>query len=287
MRKKNGNLLSYIAILGMIIGCAVLLYPTGSDLWNRYVNQKLATEYSSVVDGIDESELNRMWNEAVEYNKQHKVNVVKDVFSEASNYELSHPYDLLLNPNKDNIMGYIEIPKINVRLSIGHGVQESTLLEMAGHLEGTSLPIGGDSTHSVVSAHRALPTAKLFTDLDQLEVGDKFYYHILNRVIAYEVDRIDTVLPEDMKHIDIISGKDYSTLLTCTPYGINTHRLLVRGKRIPYEPTKMNDKAKEITFADQIMGLDIKVKILVGAIVFILLFFMIKKIGLVVKSKKQ
>lgn len=285
--KKIANLGYFLTFLGMLIGLVVLFYPTASDLWNRYVNQQLATEYKETVSKIDTSELDKLWDEAVEYNKQHTVNEVKDAFSENNTYELSHPYDLLLNPNGDNIMGYIEIPKIKVKLSIGHGAGEETLLSMAGHLEGTSLPIGGENTHSVISAHRALPSAKLFTDLDQLKIGDKFYYHILNRVVAYEVDDIKTVLPEEMDHIAIVKGKDYSTLLTCTPYGVNSHRLLVRGKRIPYIEEKNEEKTEEITFKEQVFDLDKRIQLLVIALIFIILFSLVKYIINKIKNKKK
>lgn len=272
-REKSSNIIYWISILGMLAGIFLLLYPSGSDIWNKWRNQKLTTEYSQSMNEIDSEKIDELWNIAVDYNKNHTRNEVRDVFSQTDEYKLSQPYDKLLNLKNDNIMGYIEIPKINVKLSIGHGVGEETLKNMVGHVEGTSLPIGGESTHSVISGHRALPSAKLFTDLDQMEIGDKFYYHILDKVIAYEVDSIDTVKPEQMDYLDIVEGKDYSTLLTCTPYGINTHRLLVRGHRIPYEAKTKDD---DVTFIDQIMSLDIKIKILVLAIIVIVLIILIK-----------
>ena len=155
-------------------------------------------------------------------------------------------YNSLLNLNGDGVMGYIEIPKLDLRLSIGHGTEEDVLQKMVGHVEGTSLPVGGESTHAVLSAHRGLPTAKLFSDLDLMQVGDRFTIHTLNQTLTYQVDQITVILPEEVEALAIEPGKDYVTLMTCTPYAVNTHRLLVRGVRVPNaEPTPEPEPEQE------------------------------------------
>lgn len=287
MKKKRQlrDFLPVLAILGMLAGFLVLVYPTASDMWNRYRNMQLVTDYNEVLNEVDDSRLQEYWDEAVAFNENHRTNYVKDVFDEDLEYELSNPYDELLNVGGDHIMGYLEIPGIHVRLPIGHGVGEETLLDKVGHVEGTSLPVGGPSTHSVVSAHRGLPTAMLFTDLDQMQVGDRFYYHVLGKTLAYEVDKVFVVLPDEMDVLKIESGKDYSTLLTCTPYGVNTHRLIVRGERVPY--VEEQAKRDEVTFLDQVIGIDVRVKILIGAFLFILVAIIVSQIAKRRKKRKQ
>lgn len=217
-----------------LIGLSILLYPTFSNLWNTWRNDQLISEYSQSIQEIPEADYSEMWEAAREYNRQHTENVIRDVFDEENEkeYEMSHPYDVLLDPSGNGIMGYINIPKINIQLAIYHGVGEHALENGVGHIEGTSLPIGGESTHAVLSAHRGLPQAKLFTDLDQMEVGDMFFITVLDQKIAYQVDQIKTVLPEEVDDLAIVKGEDYCTLVTCTPYGVNSHRMLVRGKRV-------------------------------------------------------
>lgn len=232
VKKKGLGLLDWLLILCFLIGGGILLYPTASDQWNRYRNRQLVTAYSQAVEALSEDSYEEIWRTAREYNEAHKVNTISDVFEE--DYTLSHPYDTLLNPNGDEIMGSLEIPKIGVTLAIYHGVGADVLEQGCGHVEGTSLPIGGEGTHAVLAAHRGLPSAELFTDLDRMEEGDRFYLHVMGETLAYEVDRIETVLPEETQYLAIEEGKDYVTLLTCTPYGVNTHRLLVRGIRTEY-----------------------------------------------------
>lgn len=217
-----------------LIGLSILLYPTFSNLWNTWRNDQLISEYSQSIQEIPEADYSEMWEAAREYNRQHTENVIIDVFDKENEkeYEMSHPYDVLLDPSGNGIMGYINIPKINIQLAIYHGVGEHSLENGVGHIEGTSLPIGGESTHAVLSAHRGLPQAKLFTDLDQMEIGDTFFITVLDQKIAYQVDQIKTVLPEETDDLAIVKGEDYCTLVTCTPYGVNSHRMLVRGKRV-------------------------------------------------------
>lgn len=231
MKKKIINI--GLSLL-FLIGLSILLYPTFSNLWNTWRNDQLISEYSQSIQEIPEADYSEMWEAAREYNRQHTENVIIDVFDKENEkeYEMSHPYDVLLDPSGNGIMGYINIPKINIQLAIYHGVGEHSLENGVGHIEGTSLPIGGESTHAVLSAHRGLPQAKLFTDLDQMEIGDTFFITVLDQKIAYQVDQIKTVLPEETDDLAIVKGEDYCTLVTCTPYGVNSHRMLVRGKRV-------------------------------------------------------
>ncbi len=237
-KKKNGRRSAYhlLIVLLIIIGLGALLYPFISTLWNDYRNRQLLSSYTDEVQGLSSDQVKKIWQDALAYNAQHRENNPVDPFSvEKEEYIKTHPYDDLLNPNGDGVMGEIEIPKIAVSLPIFHGTGQKELERGCGHLMGTSLPTGGKGNHAVLSAHRGLPGAKLFTDLDQVKEGDCFYLHILDQVLAYQVDQILTVLPEDSSALAIDPDQDLVTLITCTPYGVNTHRLLVRGHRIPYK----------------------------------------------------
>ncbi len=203
-------------------------------MWNQYRNARLVSRYDEAVTDLSDNEYEKLWNEAKEYNAEHPVNSIADAFGEKDDYVLTHPYDQVLDPNGEGLMGSIEIPKINAKLAIYHGLSKTVLEKGVGHVEGTSLPVGGKSTHAVLAAHRGLPSAKLFTDLDQMKKGDIFILHILGKNLAYKVDQIRTVLPEETGELDIVEGEDHVTLVTCTPYGVNTHRLLVRGIRTKY-----------------------------------------------------
>lgn len=279
MRKRITNL---FILLVFLAGAAFLFYPTMSDAWNRYRNKQLISSYSSAVTSLTKNQYDRIWKDAEEYNKQHTCNVIKDTFNESDHYIMSHPYDTLLNPNGDEVMGYIEIPKINVNLAIYHGTGVTALENGVGHVEGTSLPIGGEGTHAVLSAHRGLPSAKLFTDLDQMQEGDVFYIHVLDEVHAYQVDQILTVLPSETEALGIEEGKDYVTLLTCTPYAVNTHRLLVRGHRIAYDEKEYEENS---TLSEGKSNDNLSVKLLLaGCIVFLLIVVYIWRKSRVKKS---
>ena len=247
MRRLTYNL---IIVLLFLVGLSVLLYPTISDFNNKYVNSKLIVEYDKAVSLLSEADYSKVYADAKAYNDQHKVNTFYDAFA-GEDYILSHPYDTLLNPLGNETMGYIDIPKIAVKLAIGHGTSVETLEKGAGHIEGTSLPIGGPGTHSVISAHRGLPSAKLFTDLDMLKLEDKFFIHVLNETLAYEVDQIIVIEPDDSSELAIKKWEDLVTLLTCTPYGVNSHRLLVRGHRIPYNPDDIAQQSSDYKVADR------------------------------------
>ena len=243
-----------LIILLMLIGLGILLYPTISNLWNERLQSKMIGAYEEEVAKLTDERKNELLEAAYEYNAQHKRNVIMDAFDENNEYVLTHPYDTMLSIDDTGMMCYLEIPRINGKMVVYHGISAKVLEVGVGHIEGTSLPVGGKSTHTVMSAHRGLPSAKLFTDLDQIVVGDQFYIHVLDEHLAYEVDQINVVLPEEVSLLDIVPGEDLATLVTCTPYGVNTHRLLVRGHRVPYvppeEPTKtLWEKMSELKFA--------------------------------------
>ena len=228
MKKKHIS--TIIIALIFLAGLVFLLYPTVSNLWNRAHQSRAIATYTKQVEKLDDSQNKEMLKAARKYNKS--------LLKKSDHWKLSKKgkkkYESLLDVSGTGIMGYIEIPKIDCSLPIYHGTDEGALQIAIGHLEGSSLPVGGKSTHCVLSGHRGLPSARLFTDLDQMEEGDVFVLNVLGRKLAYEVDQIKVVLPDEMSDLEIVQGKDLCTLVTCTPYGINTHRLLVRGHRTKY-----------------------------------------------------
>lgn len=225
-----------------LVGFGILAYPTVSDQWNTYRQSKLISGYDTVIQEMEQEDFEEIWEAAERYNQTFEQNsILSDVFGIDGQEDIRNTeYWKVLNITGDGIMGYLTIPKINVKLSVYHGTSDAVLDTGVGHLNGTKLPIGGKGTHSVLSGHRGLPSAKLFTDLDQLLKGDRFYPHILNEDMAYEVDRILPMVDKDdydalEEALKIEGGQDYVTLFTCTPYGVNSHRLLVRGHRVPYD----------------------------------------------------
>ena len=228
MKKKHIS--TIIIALIFLAGLGFLLYPTVSNLWNRAHQSRAIATYTKQVEKLDDSQNKEMLKAARKYNKS--------LLKKSDHWKLSKKgkkkYESLLDVSGTGIMGYIEVPKIDCSLPIYHGTDEGALQIAIGHLEGSSLPVGGKSTHCVLSGHRGLPSARLFTDLDQMEEGDIFVLNVLGRKLAYEVDQIKVVLPDEMSDLEIVQGKDLCTLVTCTPYGINTHRLLVRGHRTKY-----------------------------------------------------
>ena len=224
---------------------SLLLYPFVANQWNNYRQKQLISSYEQTVsqkeasNGIDyDAELKK----AEAYNEALLPSILPDSFAIADASEEDQTYMNTLNIAGDEMMGIVEIPKIDIKLPIYHTTKEDVLKQAAGHLEGSSLPIGGKSTHSVISAHRGLPSASLFTDLDQLKKGDHFLIHVLNKTLCYEVDKISVVKPEETSALAVEEGEDLVTLLTCTPYGVNTERLLVRGHRVPYVEQEVADE---------------------------------------------
>ncbi|MBR6221128.1 MAG: class C sortase, partial [Clostridia bacterium] len=224
MRK---HLSTIFLVLILLLGVAILLYPTVSDYWNSFHQSRAIATYIDQIESIDPASYDEEWLKARAYNDKLTTLPNRFMMSEADYAE----YEGLLNLTGSGIMGYIEVPKINCTLPIYHGTDEAVLQIAVGHIEGSSLPIGEPGTHTVLSGHRGLPSAKLFTDLDQMEEGDLFVIRVLDRIMTYEVDQILIVLPEEMDSLAIDPEADLCTLVTCTPYGVNSHRLLVRGHR--------------------------------------------------------
>ena len=235
------KILNVVFALMFVAGFLLLTYPTISDQWNTYRQNQLISSYEETVSTMEPEDFSEEWEKARAFNDTlTENNIYGDVFAGEDEDLEDTEYWSVLNAAGDGVMGYISIPKINVKLSIYHGTSDDILQTGVGHLDGTKLPIGGESTHCVLAAHRGLPSARLFTDIDQLEKGDRFYIHVLDEVLAYEVDQIyDMVDKDDIETLEsamsIVDGEDHVTLFTCTPYGVNTHRLLVRGVRVPYE----------------------------------------------------
>ena len=223
--KKNKS--TIFMLLFFFMGLIVLLYPSISNYYNQKVQSEAVSSYEKLLSSYKDTDYTEIFNKAYEYNK--KLLKVKNPLI---NYDEVKNYNKILDINNNGMMGYIEIKKIGVELPIYHGTSSDVLSKAVGHIEGTSLPVGGIGTHSVLSAHRGLPSFKLFTDLDKLEIGDTFEITILNQKLIYQIDKIEIVKPTQTKSLKIDPNSDYITLMTCTPYGINTHRLLVRGKRI-------------------------------------------------------
>lgn len=223
MKKKIINL--FIGIL-FIAGLSLVIYPSFNNYWNQRHQTRAIAGYEEKVEDLTEKQYEKLWNDATLYNKNLRHTMY------ALNDNEKKIYNETLDVTGTGMMGYVEIPKINVSLPIYHGTDAEILQIAIGHIPGTSLPVGGESTHCVISGHRGLPSAQLFTDIDQLKTGDTFMLQILDQTLYYEVDQIKTVLPTEKDDLKIVEGQDYCTLMTCTPYGVNTHRLLVRGHRI-------------------------------------------------------
>ena len=224
--KKNG--LTLILLLILLIGAGLIAYPSFANWWNSFHQSRAVASYAETVANMNTEEYERIISKAQAYNRKLSRSGILWTLDEDEEKEYKEQLDI----GTSGIMGYIDIPKIDVMLPIYHGIEESILQVAVGHIPGTSLPVGGKGSHCVVSGHRGLPSARLFTDIDKLVEGDSFTITVLNKTLTYEVDQIRTVLPTDLSDLQIEKGKDYVTLVTCTPYGINTHRLLVRGHRI-------------------------------------------------------
>lgn len=266
------NISNYILILIFLVGLSVMLYPTVSN----YVNQRHQTEaeaaYDEKVSEMTEKDYTEYFEKAEEYNK--KLAEDPDAFYAPDKIE---GYEDILDISGTGIMGYITIDKLDVKLPIYHGTSAEVLEIACGHLKGSSLPVGGESTHSVLSAHRGLPSAKLFTNLDKMEEGDTFTVTVLNRVLTYQVDKISIVKPAEVEGLQIEDGKDYCTLMTCTPYGINTDRLLVRGHRIPTDEKKNTQVTTEA----------FRIEPLVVATVIAVPMLLMLLIGMLIYQKKK
>ena len=236
---KNKTLPMVLGILAFLLALLITLYPVISNYINERYASEIHTAYEEIIQQTDNSALLEAKKQAIAYNEAITPGTAGEAYSQVALTDASRDYESQLNIAGDGTMGYVEIPKISVNLPIYHGTGNDSLERGVGHLLGSSLPVGGTSTHAILTGHSGMATQKMFTDLEQLSVGDVFYLHILDETLAYQVDRIKTVLPYDTSLLGITSGRDYCTLVTCTPYGINTHRLLVRGTRIAYEEAEV------------------------------------------------
>lgn len=288
MKKKASTI---IFVMIFLAGLSLLLYPLVANQWNNHRQKQLISNYESVVadkEAAGNIDYAAEMKKAEAYNDALLPSILPDSFAVAdASTETDSSYEDSLNIAGDGMMGIVEIPKIAIKLPIYHGTGDEVLQKAAGHLEGSSLPIGGESTHAVISAHRGLPSASLFTDLDQLEIGDHFLIHVLDETLCYEVDQILVVDPEDTSALAVEDGEDLMTLLTCTPYGVNTQRLMVRGHRVPYEEQAVADEQTPLS------GLSLHTNYLLWVVVgivitgvFILILFIREK-KLQKKAAKQ
>jgi sortase A len=264
--KRHITTLLLLLIFG--VGLALVLYPTFSNWWNSFHSSKAISDYAEKVATLDEDEYSALWDAAMAYNKGQLLQGGNFV----STPEQQAVYQDLLNVGNDGVMGYIEIPSIGVSLPIYHSVNENVLQVAVGHLEWSSLPVGGENTHCVLSGHRGLPSARLFTDLDDLRIGDLFMIRVLGELLTYEVDQVLIVEPYQVETLQVEEGMDLCTLVTCTPYGVNTHRLLVRGHRVENTPETMVAKvtANAIAVDPLITAVVVAIPMVIVAIVLLL-----------------
>lgn len=284
MKSKASKIL---IVLIFLAGLSLLLYPFVANEWNNYRQKQLISNYDSVVAekesaGLIDYEAEMQY--AVDYNNGLLPSILPDSFAEAQVSDKDQAYMACLNIAGDSIMGTVEIPKINITLPIFHTTDKEVLEKAAGHLEGSSLPVGGENTHAVITAHRGLPSAALFTDLDKLKEGDHFLIHILKETLCYEVDKITIAEPDDTQALSVEDGMDLMTLVTCTPYGVNSHRMMVRGHRVPYDPAVYADE--NIPLGSMSMHTNYLLWIIVGlSITGIFCFFLYKRERKLISNK--
>lgn len=274
MKWVKKNISTIILVLIFFVGLSLLLYPTISDYWNSFHQSRAIATYAEAVAELDDEDYEKMWQEAEAYNQKLSNQPNRWNLTEEEEEE----YNRILDIGGTGIMGYIEIPEIKVSLPIYHGTDEGVLQIAVGHIPGSSLPVGGIGTHSVVSGHRGLPSAKLFTNLDELDEGDVFMIRVLDETLTYEVDKISIVEPDDLTGLEIDPELDLCTLVTCTPYGVNSHRLLVRGHRIPnLEDDSIRVTADAMQVDRLIVASAIAVPILLILIIWVLVHYRKKK----------
>ena len=267
------HLPTIIVAVIFLCGLSLFLYPTISDLYNQHLNNKLIGEYEEAFSSTTPEELNKAMNDAIVFNENRG--------NEEKLKELGLTYENVLNATDNGIMGYIEIPKISVSLIIYHTIEENVLQKGIGHVPETHLPVGGKNTHCVLAGHTGLPSAKLLTNIDHLKVGDRFYIHVLNEVLEYKIDDVSVVEPDEVSRLNVISGKECVTLVTCTPYGVNSHRLLVRGVRVDGSDLS----AKEDGIINEVLNIDMKYLITFSLIGLFIIFIAAKKLRDIRKKK--
>lgn len=265
-KKKRTGIVSVLSCIGFFACLALLIYPVASDRWNRHLSNRLITQYvANSTNDENKEAYEKAYSDAQQYNQmlaQDGRNIVTD-----AQYVPDVGYEAVLNPEGDGMMGYIEIPCIGVTEPIYHYSDDDVLAKGIGHMHGSSLPVGGNGTHCILTGHRGLPSQKLFTDLDKVKIGDRFYLHVLGHTIAYQIGQIRTVLPSEVSDLTIHTDEDLCTLITCTPYGINTHRLLVTGTRIAFDETQVDASGKITTEAHKTV-IDPAVYVFAGFLLF-------------------
>lgn len=267
------KLITAFLVFIILIGVSVLLYPTISNYLNEQNQASAIIQYDAMLSEISEEVLEKCYEASVMFNEK----VAEDYFSIEHEEELKD-YENVLDVTGTGIMGYVTIPKLGVSIAIYHGTEESVLQTSVGHMRGTSLPVGGESTHAVLVGHRGLPSAKLFSDLDKIEIGDEFSVAVLNYVMTYQVDQIVVVEPDQVDQLRVKKGEDYCTLLTCTPYGINTHRLLIRGKRVV--DTTKEEPVKQVYVTGNAIPISTWITVAVLASPLLIILFLIVAISL-------
>lgn len=296
---KSEKILLIIAIIFIIVGTGIFLYPSISNYFAEKNHVEAIRNYDKMVVKIGEDSLKKEKEKAQTYNENLSGDPVHDPFVLGSGYALPENYKEVLNISGDGIMGYIQIPKISVDLPIYHGTSEEVLEKGVGHIQNTSVPIGGNSTHSVLTGHTGLPNAELFTRLDELVVGDIFYIHVLNEILTYKVYEIKVVLPDNISELQITNGNDFVTLVTCTPYGVNSHRLLVKAKRVEYEDYTENNNSGNTTEtsnnSNTINNVETKktnkqyylTGIQIGTVILIIVLITTLIVGIIIKRSKK
>ena len=296
---KSEKILLIIAIIFIIVGTGIFLYPSISNYFAEKNHVEAIRNYDKMVVKIGEDSLKKEKEKAQSYNENLSGDPVHDPFVLGSGYALPENYKEVLNLSEDGIMGYIQIPKILVDLPIYHGTSEEVLEKGVGHIQNTSVPIGGNSTHSVLTGHTGLPNAELFTRLDELVVGDIFYIHVLNDILTYKVYEIKVVLPDNIDELRITSGEDLVTLVTCTPYGVNSHRLLVKAERVEYEDYTENNNSGNTTEtsnnSNTINNVETKktnkqyylTGIQIGTVILIIVLITTLIVGIIIKRSKK
>lgn len=291
MKNNSEKLLLIISIIFIILGVGIFLYPSISNYLAEKNHIDIIRNYDDLIVKIDEEKINEEKEKAKIYNENLSGDPVHDPFVIGSGYALPENYKEVLNVGDDGVMGYVEIPKISVYLPIYHGTSDDVLEKGVGHIQNTSVPIGGNSTHSVLTGHTGLPNAELFTRLDELGIGDIFYIHVLDDVLTYKVFETKVILPDKIDELQILNGKDYVTLVTCTPYGVNSHRLLVKAERVEYEEYSVTKSTTDEEGTDTKKESPSKHYYLtgtqIGIVLLVLILTIVSIIGISIRRKKN
>ena len=291
MKNNSEKLLLIISIIFIILGVGIFLYPSISNYLAEKNHIDIIRNYDDLIVKIDEEKINEEKEKAKIYNENLSGDPVHDPFVIGSGYALPENYKEVLNVGDDGVMGYVEIPKISVYLPIYHGTSDDVLEKGVGHIQNTSVPIGGKSAHSVLTGHTGLPNAELFTRLDELGIGDIFYIHVLDDVLTYKVFETKVILPDKIDELQILNGKDYITLVTCTPYGVNSHRLLVKAERVEYEEYSVTKSTTDDEGTDTKKESSSKHYYLtgtqIGIVLLVLILTIVSIIGISIRRKKN